>query len=198
MGKFLSKFIVLIVGLIILDVSVWGQKHIVEPFTAGLAKVCVAITKTLDSDVEASGKTIYKVFQADSEYAKANPVKDQDGNVIQGLPVPFGIEIAPGCNGLEAVAILIAMMLAFPATWKQRAIGLVAGFFAIQILNVVRIISLLYLGIWNKVWFDWFHLYLWQALIILDAFVVCLLWLRWISKQKREAKMRGAAAASTA
>ncbi len=34
------------------------------------------------------------------------------------------------------------------------------------------------MGQWNMVWFEWFHLYLWQALIILDALVVWLIWLR--------------------
>ena len=57
-------------------------------------------------------------------------------------------------------------------------IGFVAGFFAIQLLNLVRIISLYYLGQWNYTAFEWFHLYLWQALIILDALVVWLIWLR--------------------
>ena len=38
--------------------------------------------------------------------------------------------------------------------------------------------SLFYLGQWNQVAFEWFHLYLWQALIILDAMVVWLIWLR--------------------
>ncbi len=49
---------------------------------------------------------------------------------------------------------------------------------AIQALNIVRIVSLFYLGQWNRHWFEWFHLYLWQALIVLDALVVFLVWLR--------------------
>jgi exosortase/archaeosortase family protein len=48
----------------------------------------------------------------------------------------------------------------------------------------VRIISLFYLGQWNRMWFDWFHLYLWQALIVLDALVVFLLWLRWLPREE--------------
>ncbi|MEZ5472895.1 MAG: hypothetical protein R3E90_14080 [Marinicella sp.] len=57
------------------------------------------------------------------------------------------------------------------------------GFIAIQALNAVRIISLFYLLQWDKNWFDWFHLYLWQALIILDALVVWLIWLRYLPKK---------------
>jgi len=51
----------------------------------------------------------------------------------------------------------------------------------------VRIISLFYLGQWDRTWFDWFHLYLWQALIVLDALVVFLLWLRWLPRERAAA-----------
>jgi hypothetical protein len=33
-------------------------------------------------------------------------------------------------------------------------------------------------------WFDWFHLYLWQALIVLDALVVFLVWLRYLPPER--------------
>jgi exosortase/archaeosortase family protein len=62
--------------------------------------------------------------------------------------------------------------------------GIGVGFAAIQVLNLVRIISLFYLGQWNRVWFDWFHLYLWQALIVLDALVAFLVWLRYLPRDR--------------
>ncbi len=46
-----------------------------------------------------------------------------------------------------------------------------------QVLNIGRVISLFYLGQWDKELFDFAHYYLWQALIILDAFIVFLIWL---------------------
>jgi len=45
-------------------------------------------------------------------------------------------------------------------------------------LNVVRVISLFYLGQWNDAVFRVFHEYLWQALIMIDVLVVWLLWVR--------------------
>ncbi len=47
-----------------------------------------------------------------------------------------------------------------------------------ELLNIVRIISLFYLGQWNQDVFEWAHLYIWQALIMLDVLIVFLLWLR--------------------
>ena len=66
-----------------------------------------------------------------------------------------------------------------------RAWGVMAPavFVAIQALNLVRIVSLFYLGQWNFQWFEWAHLYVWQALIMLDALIVWLLWIRALPAQ---------------
>ena len=47
-----------------------------------------------------------------------------------------------------------------------------------QGLNIVRVISLFYLGQWDRHWFEWAHLYVWQALIMLDVLIVWLVWVR--------------------
>ena len=51
-----------------------------------------------------------------------------------------------------------------------------------QGLNVVRVISLFYLGQWNLQVFEWAHLYVWQALIMLDVLVVWLVWVRMLPR----------------
>jgi exosortase/archaeosortase family protein len=48
----------------------------------------------------------------------------------------------------------------------------------VQGLNIVRVISLFYLGQWNFSVFEWAHLYVWQALIMLDVLIVWLVWVR--------------------
>jgi len=106
------------------------------------------------------------------------------GDIIRNSVTGFSIQVVRGCNAIDVVLILLSALLAFRATWKHKLVGFVAGFAAIQALNLVRIISLFYLGQWNKIWFEWFHLYLWQALIVLDAFVVWLLWLRYVARNQ--------------
>ena len=51
----------------------------------------------------------------------------------------FALDVRNGCNGVEAVMVLAAAMLAFPATFRSRLAGLLAGSVAIQILNLVRV-----------------------------------------------------------
>ena len=83
-----------------------------------------------------------------------------------------------GSNGVEAAMIFIAAILAFPASWNHRVIGIVAGLFAVQLLNIVRVMHFFYLGQWNMAAFDWAHLNLWPALCILNALMVWIIWIR--------------------
>jgi exosortase H (IPTLxxWG-CTERM-specific) len=75
-------------------------------------------------------------------------------------------------------------MLAMPAPWRLKLLGIGLGFLAIQAMNLLRIITLFYLGQWNDTLFEWAHLYVWQALIMLDVLIVFILWLRFIPARK--------------
>jgi exosortase H (IPTLxxWG-CTERM-specific) len=154
MIRFFVLFSVLLVGLFTLEILQPVEKYVILPFTAAIADVSVWIIQVFDDNVVAT----------------ANVIRDKTNG--------FGVRIERGCNGVEALIILFAAIFAFPAPFKNKLLGFAIGFFAVQALNLVRIISLFYLGQWNQVAFEWFHLYLWQALIILDALVVWLVWLR--------------------
>lgn len=162
MLRFFSIFVLLLLTLFGLRITTWGHDYVTEPFTGVLAWISAHLVKLWDSDVISYGV------------------------VIQNKANGFAVGIAPGCDGIEAVIILVSAVIAFPSPWKHKIVGIVAGFFAIQALNLVRIISLFYLGQWSELLFDWFHLYLWQALIVLDALAVWLVWLRYLPKPQRK------------
>lgn len=98
------------------------------------------------------------------------------GNV---LTIPgFSVRILDLCNGVEATLLLWTAMLAFSAPWRHRLWGLLIGMLGVQALNLARIISLVYLGVWKPTWFYWVHWYVWDALILVDLLLIFLLWLR--------------------
>ena len=100
----------------------------------------------------------------------------QHGDILTTADNSFAMQILDGCNGVNVVILLWAAIVAFPASWRWRLIGLGAGLAAIQILNLGRLISLFYLGQYNRPLFDFAHLYLWETLIIIDAMVVFVIW----------------------
>jgi len=97
-------------------------------------------------------------------------------------PNGFAVEMREGCNGINVIILLWSAILAFPARWDSKVIGLVAGSVIIQMVNIVRFISLFYLGQYSLPWFDFAHTYLWESLLVLDTLVV--FWL-WVDRIKR-------------
>ncbi len=157
MARFALTFIVVLVALFGLELTPPGQA-VVRPWTDQVAAASAGLVRAFDGSAMAQGKTLYDPRSG------------------------FGVTIEAGCNGVEAMLVLLAGILAYPAPWRARLVGLAAGAVAIQALNLVRIVSLFYLGQWNYAWFEWAHLYVWQALIMLDALVVWLLWMRSVGK----------------
>jgi exosortase H (IPTLxxWG-CTERM-specific) len=154
MTRFALLFLVIMTALFAAELTPPAQRFVVVPWTDELARATAAIVQFFDSGVVSQGKAL---------------LSTRNG---------FGVSIEAGCNGIEASIILVAAMLAFPAPWKHRLVGIAVGLVAIHALNIVRVVSLFYLGQWSVRAFEWAHLYVWQALIMLDALIVFLVWLR--------------------
>ena len=78
----------------------------------------------------------------------------------------IALDVKFGCNGLEAVMIYAVAVIAFPAPWRNKLIGIVGGFVAIQVINFIRIASLAYSAIRFKSLFEYIHIYVAQGLMI--------------------------------
>lgn len=154
MVRFFLGFLLLLALLFGVELTPWAQRWVVVPWTDTLAAISAGIVTQFDPAVVAQG------------------------NVLQSTRNGFAVSIVAGCNGIEASIVLVAAILAFPATWKRKLVGLAIGIVAVQGLNIIRVISLFYLGQWNFDAFEWAHLYVWQALIMLDVLIVWLLWMR--------------------
>jgi len=85
------------------------------------------------------------------------------------------IQIVPDCTPLFPMLLLAGGVLAYPAPWKDRIIGLLLGTSTLWVYNVVRIFLLIAVMRYAPDQFDLVHVYLWQTLTIL-AVVGCFLW----------------------
>ena len=90
----------------------------------------------------------------------------------------FAIRIMNGCNGINVLVLLWSAMLAWPTGAGRKLKGMVLGALIIQAANLVRVITLFYLGQWNTVWFEWMHVYAWEILMMLLGLAVFAVWAR--------------------
>ena len=154
MPRFLTIFVLLLALAFGLELTPWAQAFVVTPWTDTVARVSGVLMRTFDASITTSG------------------------NVIGSTASPFAVAIEAGCNGVEASLVLVAAMLAFPAPWRHRVAGIGIGIATVQVLNVIRVVTLFYLGQWNEHAFEWAHLYVWQALIMLDVLIVWVIWVK--------------------
>lgn len=154
MPRFLLVFVALLGLSFGVELTPWAQAWLVTPWTDTVARVSAALMRVFDANVTTTG------------------------NVIASSASAFAVSIEAGCNGVEATLVLVAAMLAFPAPWPHRARGIAIGVVAVQALNILRVVSLFYLGLWSRDMFEWAHLYVWQALIMLDVLIVWVVWVR--------------------
>ena len=100
------------------------------------------------------------------------------GNTLTA-PSGFSIAVANGCNGINVLILLWAAQLAWPAAgWADKLKKAAIGTPIIFLVNTIRIITLYYLGQWNREWFEWMHLYVWEVLIMMLGLAVFALGIR--------------------
>lgn len=99
----------------------------------------------------------------------------------------ISLDIKFGCNGLEAVMIYSIAVLAYPAAWKKKLIGIAAGLLVIQVANFLRMVMLAYAGMHMKSFFDYIHIYIAQGMMIALALGIFLLYLNYANAPQRTA-----------
>jgi exosortase H (IPTLxxWG-CTERM-specific) len=137
---------------------------VIEPFTAAVARLSGATLNLLGQNVE------------------------MRGTIVESPR--FAVNIRNGCNGVETMLIFLSAVFAFPASWKARLVGAVAGVAAIQVVNLVRVVALFLTGVYFPRLFDTSHTVIWQTVVILCG---VLLWIAWADRFARPAAAKGAA-----
>ncbi len=152
-GRFVLRYVVLLVVLFALVAWQPVDDRVVGPYTTFVARESAVVLRALGEDVRVDGQVL------------SSP--------------RFAVTIYNGCNGLEAILVFVAGVLAFSAGWRARLLGIALGVVAVQVLNIVRVVSLYYVGVWRPEWFSAAHVLVWQTVVILFAVV---LWLFWVQR----------------
>jgi|SRR5262249_128278 len=124
---------------------------ILKPYTGFLARVVTGIVNLFGSGAVAAG-TLVKTER-------------------------FSMDIAMGCDGVEACCFFLAGVLAFPTTWRAKLIGLGFGIPVIQLINLGRLVGLFYAGTYWPSLEEELHVYVAQTVVILFSTAVLVYWL---------------------
>jgi len=96
----------------------------------------------------------------------------------------FGLEVKDGCDALQPMAFFIFAMLAspVPVRLRSRMAPILMGMLVLLLLNLVRIVTLFYTGIYFPRAFEPMHIDVWQSVFI---FLPLTFWLVWALRAMR-------------
>jgi len=157
-GKQMYSFIwryalVVLVGFTALELEI--VKLLIEKFCEGLALMSYFMVQFFDSNIILESPNILR-------------------HKISG----FAIAVTNECSGLSAVVLLSAAILVFQTSRQNKLIGIFAGFLILEIINVFRLISLVYAGAFLPIdYFDTIHHHLFPLLL---HFLALLLFGNWL------------------
>ena len=143
-------------------IALWGVSRVAAVERTGISltiRTLQAVLRLFHVPIERSGSALYV------------------GNA--------SVEIVAACSPHMPYLLFAAVVLAFPASWRQRLVGLVAGAVVIHLFNTIRILALIGILTWRRSWFEFTHVYLWQTGTILVVFATFALWLWSLSPRPR-------------
>lgn len=154
--RFLARFALLFaIGYFVFGIAEGVRNSLIKPYTAVLAKAVAAIVNLFGAGAITDGTQIHAHN--------------------------FSLNIAMGCDGIEAACLFLAGVLAFPTSWRARLIGLGIGIPLIQVINIFRLIALYYAGIHFPAVVEEIHVYVAQTIVIILSTAILIFWLERIA-----------------
>ena len=137
----------------------WAITYIIDPLTLSLAWIVTVMLQTL-------GEPAYQI-----------------GIVVSSPAV--NLEITPACTGIYQIVVLIAGILAWSTTGKERIRGIVIGTFILMSINIFRIITIYYCSLTIPRWVPFIHGVFWEGIMVLLVPLIWMYWLRTMSVENK-------------
>jgi exosortase H (IPTLxxWG-CTERM-specific) len=124
---------------------------------------------------------LYVYLEANARIAGAILRACGQGVEVAGVTVrsgPFAISLRRGCDAIEPAWFFCAAVAAFPVPWRRKRLILPVGTALLLGLNLVRVVSLFYVG---KLWpglYGPVHLEVWPAAFMIAVVALWLAWMR--------------------
>jgi exosortase/archaeosortase family protein len=94
----------------------------------------------------------------------------------------YPLRIVKNCDAIEVNILFASAVLAFPTSWRRRALGLLLGLPALIALNITRICSLYFIGVASPDSFELFHLEVWPLVLVACAALLFMGWANWTER----------------
>ena len=101
----------------------------------------------------------------------------------------FTFRVVPDCGAIPSMSIYFAAIIAFPALWRKKFVGVVVGLIALYFINVARLATLAYIGAIDPTpdnrWFNFIHEYVWQGIFLVFVVAIWMMWIEFVVRVRK-------------
>lgn len=157
--KFVSLFTVFMGLFYLCEITPFFLERVLPPYTQANAQLSGMILGVFNEDVTVRGESI------------SSP--------------RYAISVRHGCDALLPAALFVSAALASPVLFWTKIPGIILGSLCILIMNLIRIVTLFYSGIYIPNYFERMHLEVWPAIFIVLSIFLWVVWALWAREKTR-------------
>lgn len=94
--------------------------------------------------------------------------------------------VGSGCNALELFALFAGFVLIFEGSWKNKLWFIPLGIIIIHLLNVSRILALIFSGTISKSLLQFNHKYTFTIIMYIITFVGWMIWVKYFASKTKK------------
>ncbi len=96
----------------------------------------------------------------------------------------FSMNIVRGCDATDPAAAFVAAVLASPTSVWAKIPGIAIGTLALLTINLLRVVTLFFVGIYFPSAFETMHQGVWQASFMVLAIACWAIWVQWATRER--------------
>jgi len=130
------------------------------------------------------GSTMQKMLSSylhDYAWVSGSVLRLLEPNIVvsgQDILGSYSVRIVKTCDGMDVNILLFSAIMAWPCVLRRRLAAAGIGVVVLFLVNISRICSLYLIGVYAPASFEFAHVELWPAVILIVAVVVFLSFIR--------------------
>ena len=96
----------------------------------------------------------------------------------------FAVNIVAECTAIGPLVLFVGAVAAWPARFSAKGLGVLLGIVVLTVVNLVRIMTLFWVGSEFPRYLDMAHLLVWQTAIIVLAIALWLFWMERVARAR--------------
>jgi exosortase/archaeosortase family protein len=97
----------------------------------------------------------------------------------------YSLRVVKTCDAMDVQLLFVSAVISWAARWPHKLLAVALGVTAIFVVNILRICSLYFVGVFSPSSFDFVHIDLWPVVLVITCVAGFLAFVSWVNASER-------------